>query len=91
MLMLAVLVCTECNCCSKTDSPIFSVDAGEVPGLFSNEELAKELMPLEQKKNEDNTYSGPNTTYAYFTYRCAAYKLEQHQLCVQKSSVAQTS
>mmetsp|Transcript_33539 Transcript_33539/g.74227 ORF Transcript_33539/g.74227 Transcript_33539/m.74227 type:complete len:2007 (+) Transcript_33539:3-6023(+) len=45
------------------------LSGGEVPGLFSNEELAKELMPLEQRKNEDNAYSGPPSLYAYFTYR----------------------
>eukprot|EP00983_Pelagomonas_calceolata_P038320 1136764-Pelagomonas_calceolata.AAC.12 len=43
---------------------------GEVPGLFTNEELNKELAPLEQQKNEDPTYTGPNNTYVYFTHRC---------------------
>eukprot|EP00967_Tisochrysis_lutea_P004021 scaffold4807_cov26-Tisochrysis_lutea.AAC.1 len=42
---------------------------GEVPGLFTNEELNKELAPLEQQKNEDPTYTGPNNTYVYFTHR----------------------
>lgn len=27
-------------------------------------------MPLESRKNEDPTYSGPPTLYAYFVYRC---------------------
>lgn len=43
---------------------------GEIPGLFSSEELAKELMPLEQRKNDDVSYSGPSSLYAYFVYRC---------------------
>ena len=42
---------------------------GEVPGLFSSEELAKELMPLEQRRNEDENYSGPPSLYAYFIHR----------------------
>jgi hypothetical protein len=37
--------------------------------LFSSEELAKELMPLEARRNEDTTYNGPPTLYAYFIYR----------------------
>ena len=44
--------------------------SGEVPGLFSSEELAKELMPLEQRRNEDSNYTGPPTLYAYFIHRC---------------------
>jgi len=45
------------------------LSGGEVPGLFTNEELNKELAPLEQQKNEDPTYTGPNNTYVYFTHR----------------------
>jgi dynein heavy chain 2 len=46
------------------------LSGGEVPGLFTTEELAKELMPLEGVKNNDSSYSGPPTLYAYFTHRC---------------------
>jgi dynein heavy chain 2 len=46
------------------------LSGGEVPGLFTTEELAKELMPLEGIKNNDSSYSGPPTLYAYFTHRC---------------------
>ena len=42
---------------------------GEVPGLFTPEELAKELAPLEQARDNDNSYTGPPNTYAYFTHR----------------------
>jgi dynein heavy chain 2 len=37
--------------------------------LFTNEELAKELMNLDSLRNNDNTYTGPANTYAYFVYR----------------------
>lgn len=48
------------------------LSGGEVPGLFTSEELAKELMPLEGIKNNDSSYSGPPTLYAYFTHRCVS-------------------
>lgn len=31
----------------------------------------QELAPLEQAKNDDQAYTGPPSTYAYFTYRWA--------------------
>jgi dynein heavy chain 2 len=40
--------------------------SGEIPGLFTSEELAKELMPLDQRRNDDPTYTGPPNTYSYF-------------------------
>jgi hypothetical protein len=46
-----------------------------VPGLFSNEELAKELMPLEATRNADTAYSGPPSLFAYFTFRCGYNKI----------------
>ena len=49
--------------------PLTSPPSGEVPGLFSSEELAKELMPLEQRRNEDENYAGPPSLYAYFIHR----------------------
>lgn len=42
---------------------------GEVPGLFTPEELAKELAPLDSQRDSDVSYSGPSNTYAYFTHR----------------------
>ncbi|KAJ9505746.1 hypothetical protein QJQ45_029247, partial [Haematococcus lacustris] len=45
------------------------LSGGEVPGLFSPEELAKELGPLEAVRDSDAAYTGPQNTYAYFTYR----------------------
>ena len=48
---------------------LFLLLLGEVPGLFSSEELAKELMPLEQRRNEDASYQGPPSLYAYFIHR----------------------
>ena len=50
-------------------TPTPAYPSGEVPGLFSSEELAKELMPLEQRRNEDSNYTGPPTLYAYFIHR----------------------
>lgn len=41
----------------------------QVPGLFTPEELAKELAPLEKQKDEDPMYQGPPSTYAYFIHR----------------------
>lgn len=54
---------------------------GEVPGLFTNEELAKELAPLEKLKDGDATYAGPDTTYAYFTSRCVRVYVYDVMLC----------
>ncbi|KAG1663699.1 hypothetical protein FOA52_013267 [Chlamydomonas sp. UWO 241] len=45
------------------------LSGGEIPGLFTSEELAKELMPLEQTRNDDQDYSGPPSLYAYFVHR----------------------
>ncbi len=45
---------------------------GEVPGLFTPEELAKELAPLDSQRDVDASYTGPPNTYAYFTHRCVA-------------------
>jgi hypothetical protein len=40
-----------------------------VPGLFSAEELAKELAPLEALRSRDGAYGGPATGHAYFLHR----------------------
>ncbi|GFR50179.1 hypothetical protein Agub_g12346, partial [Astrephomene gubernaculifera] len=45
------------------------LSGGEVPGLFTPEELAKELAPLDRARDEDPLYTGPSSSYAYFNYR----------------------
>ncbi|MEW5298927.1 MAG: hypothetical protein WDW36_001997 [Sanguina aurantia] len=45
------------------------LSGGEVPGLFTPEELAKELAPLGRARDDDPTYSGPPSSYAYFIHR----------------------
>nr|ADI46856.1 DHC1bf [Volvox carteri f. nagariensis] len=45
------------------------LSGGEVPGLFTPEELAKELVPLEKSRDEDPLYTGPPNSYAFFSYR----------------------
>lgn len=45
------------------------LSGGEVPGLFTPEELAKELAPLDKARDDDPLYSGPSSSYAYFSYR----------------------
>lgn len=42
---------------------------GEVPGLFTPEELAKDLAPLDRAADEDMTYNGPRQLYPYFLHR----------------------
>lgn len=44
----------------------------QVPGLFTPEELAKELAPLDRQKDDDPHYQGPPSTYAYFIHRIRA-------------------
>lgn len=41
----------------------------QVPGLFTAEELAKELTPLEDQRKADPVYSGPADAYSYFMHR----------------------
>ncbi|PNG99310.1 Cytoplasmic dynein 2 heavy chain 1, partial [Tetrabaena socialis] len=45
------------------------LSGGEVPGLFTPEELAKELAPLDKARDEDPLYTGPSNSYAFFSYR----------------------
>ncbi|KAG2486208.1 hypothetical protein HYH03_015170 [Edaphochlamys debaryana] len=45
------------------------LSGGEVPGLFTPEELAKELAGLDKARDDDPLYSGPSSSYAYYTYR----------------------
>jgi hypothetical protein len=46
---------------------------GDVPGLFTPEELAKDLAPLEKIRDTDQAYMGPPQLHPYFLYR-----LKQH-------------
>lgn len=43
---------------------------GEVPGLFSLEELVKEQPHLEQDMTRDELYTGNANIHDYFVYRC---------------------
>ncbi|KXZ45909.1 DHC7 protein [Gonium pectorale] len=45
------------------------LSGGEVPGLFTPEELAKELAPLDKARDEDPLYTGPSNSYSFFSYR----------------------
>ncbi|GLI62890.1 cytoplasmic dynein 1b heavy chain [Volvox africanus] len=45
------------------------LSGGEVPGLFTPEELAKELAPLDKARDEDPLYTGQPSSYAFFSYR----------------------
>jgi dynein heavy chain 2 len=45
---------------------------GEVPGLWSNDELTKEVAPLESARDADANWRGPPGAaglYAYFLHR----------------------
>lgn len=44
----------------------------QVPGLWTAEELAKELTPLEEQRKADAAYAGPPDAYAYFLHRVSA-------------------
>lgn len=45
------------------------LSGGEVPGLFTPEELAKEMAPLDKARDDDPLYNGPPSNYTYFNYR----------------------
>nr|BCL66104.1 cytoplasmic dynein 1b heavy chain [Volvox africanus] len=45
------------------------LSGGEVPGLFTPEELVKELAPLDKARDEDPLYAGSPNSYAFFSYR----------------------
>jgi hypothetical protein len=50
------------------------LSGGEVPGLFSAEELSRDLGPLDAALAagaEEGSFTGPRTAFAYFTYRWA--------------------
>ncbi|KAF6261448.1 ATP-binding dynein motor region D5-domain-containing protein [Scenedesmus sp. NREL 46B-D3] len=42
------------------------LSAGEVPGLYGPDELAKDMAALEAKRGADSHYQGPPSSYAYF-------------------------